>query len=497
MSGGQDKKRGSPNHTSENDVPMNAFSTASSTHSRQRVTHNPGYNSVPIQPRPESPPASSYFSGFAGPHDEPLPTPDAQAHFAYSTTLRRHNVDAVASPEFGAWQPLVSRVEEAGGWLRRVANDVRGEREDALENGWIEPAQPHRPQQETPSVKYAHLPVESALHDFQTSAADGLPSSIIPSLQALHGYNEFSVQTPEPLFIKFAKTIYESPLILLLFGSAIVSAIMGNIDDSVSITIAILIVLTGVYHYLPASASILREVFSVGFVQERRSEKSLEALNKLVPHHCHIIRDSRPHHLLANELVPGDIVAFSVGDRIPADVRLLTALELEIDESSLTGETRPAQKSTEVCSAGTGRTGETVGLADRTCIAYMGTLVRNGMLFFHIRVYNLTRYKGRGTGVVVGTGVRTEFGVIFSMMQDVRIPSEWPVCPIPGHDALVNTLGRREKDSIAVEYGRPCQEAVNCVVRCYWRYCLGWSIAASAVARDVHNWRFVSFFILF
>lgn len=64
-------------------------------------------------------------------------------------------------------------------------------------------------------------------------------------LREEHGYNEFSVSTPEPLLLKFAKTIYESPLILLLCGSATVSAIMGNIDDAVSITIAVLIVLTG------------------------------------------------------------------------------------------------------------------------------------------------------------------------------------------------------------------------------------------------------------
>lgn len=97
------------------------------------------------------------------------------------------------------------------------------------------------------------------------------------------------VSTPESLVLKFAKTIYESPLILLLFGSAVVSAIMGNVDDAISITIAILIVLTGMSHDL-----VLRCVgltcFEVGFVQERRSEKSLEALNKLVPHYCHIIR---------------------------------------------------------------------------------------------------------------------------------------------------------------------------------------------------------------
>lgn len=74
---------------------------------------------------------------------------------------------------------------------------------------------------------------------------NGLLQTDIGILRENHGYNEFSVESPEPLFIKFAKTIYESPLILLLCASATVSAIMGNIDDAVSITVAVLIVLTG------------------------------------------------------------------------------------------------------------------------------------------------------------------------------------------------------------------------------------------------------------
>ncbi|CAG8726899.1 16330_t:CDS:1, partial [Acaulospora colombiana] len=216
---------------------------------------------------------------------------------------------------------------------------------------------------------------------FQTSAEHGLPSSALPLLRDEHGYNEFSVEAPEHLVIKFIKTIYESPLNLLLLGSALVSAIMGNIDDAVSITIAILIVLT------------------VGFIQEQRSEKSLEALNKLVPHHCHLIRDGRKSHTLANELLPGDLVTFGVGDRIPADLRIIQATALEVDESSLTGETVPAAKTSSPCPTGT-----VVPLAERASIAFMGTLVRNG----------------HGSGVVIATGTQTEFGVIFSMMQDVE-----------------------------------------------------------------------------
>jgi Ca2+-transporting ATPase len=91
---------------------------------------------------------------------------------------------------------------------------------------------------------------------------------------------------------KFVDTIYESPLNLLLLGSATISAIMGNIEDAISITIAILIVLTGGlnvrYLEIPLNVDDLSRL--VGFVQERRSEESIEALNKLVPHHCHLLR---------------------------------------------------------------------------------------------------------------------------------------------------------------------------------------------------------------
>ncbi len=91
--------------------------------------------------------------------------------------------------------------------------------------------------------------------------------------------------------------------------------------------------------------------------------------------------------MLANELVPGDLVTFSTGDRIPADVRLISAVDLEIDESSLTGETTARAKNSETCQLVTmnGQAngyapaqGEPAAMADRSCIAYMGTLVRNG-----------------------------------------------------------------------------------------------------------------------
>ncbi|KAI0264186.1 hypothetical protein BC834DRAFT_924730 [Gloeopeniophorella convolvens] len=336
--------------------------------------------------RTDSPPASAYFSPSFAPGDpHPMhPAPGAQAHFAYSTTLRRHNVDGSgatpASAAFPAFESIRSAVAEEGPsrlWDRLVGL-VRGSRDGAAaaENGYA--PLPKAEDEETPAAKYASVPAEDVVAHFRTSSTHGLAAAAVPALREAHGYNEFSVAAPEPLLLKFAQTIYESPLILLLCGSAVVSAVMGNVDDAVSITVAILIVLT------------------VGFVQERRSEKSLEALNKLVPHHCHIVRDGAPHHVLANEVVPGDLVTFATGDRVPADVRLLAAADLEIDESSLTGETDARRKHPAPAP-------RAAPLAERACIAYMGTLVR----------------AGRGAGVVVATGARTEFGVVFGMVQDV------------------------------------------------------------------------------
>jgi hypothetical protein len=105
---------------------------------------------------------------------------------------------------------------------------------------------------------------------------------------------------------------------------------------------------------------------------------------------------------LASQLVPGDLVKFGIGDRIPADCRLVSAIDLEIDESNLTGENKPCRK---VVEAITGNEYTELSITERKNIAYMGTLVRNG----------------HGTGIVVGTSKETEFGVVFCMMQEVEI----------------------------------------------------------------------------
>lgn len=192
---------------------------------------------------------------------------------------------------------------------------------------------------------------------------------------------------------------------MLLLGSAAVSLVMGNADDAISIALAIIIVVT------------------VGFVQEYKSEKSLEALNKLVPNYAHLTRGpNNTHTVLATNLVPGDLVHFDVGDRIPADIRLTESVNLEIDESNLTGETEPVFKHSDaitpesVNAAAGAAAGSSssyaaassfaIPVGKRYNIAYMGTLVCGG----------------KGSGIVVGTAKETEFGAVFEMMKDVEVP---------------------------------------------------------------------------
>ncbi|OLL24667.1 Calcium-transporting ATPase 1 [Neolecta irregularis DAH-3] len=235
----------------------------------------------------------------------------------------------------------------------------------------------------SPPARLLPVPVANASARFcELSVADALaqlfadPHGLSPReaahRRAVHGANELDAPEHEGLLLRFVKQFYESSLILLLLGSAAVSLLMGNTDDALSISLAILIVTT------------------VGFVQEYRSEKSLEELNKLVPHYCSVLRGDHSIRLLANEIVPGDIIKIHVGDRIPADLRLLEAVHLQIDESNMTGENEPTEKHVNAIQSN----GEILPVTDRRNIAFMGTLVRHG----------------HGKGLVVGTGMDTELG---------------------------------------------------------------------------------------
>ncbi|XP_056122152.1 calcium-transporting ATPase type 2C member 1 [Rhinichthys klamathensis goyatoka] len=232
------------------------------------------------------------------------------------------------------------------------------------------------------SKKASELPVNEAACTLQADLQFGLTQEEVSRRRVYHGWNEFDISEDEPLWKKYISQ-FKDPLILLLLASAVISVLMRQFDDAVSITVAIIIVVT------------------VAFVQEYRSEKSLEELGKLVPPECHCVREGRLEHLLARELVPGDTVCLSVGERVPADLRLFEALDLTVDESSLTGETTPCTKtSAPQPSAANG------DITSRSNIAFMGTLVRCG----------------KAKGIVIGTGENSEFGEVFKMMQAEEAP---------------------------------------------------------------------------
>ncbi|KFY77075.1 hypothetical protein V499_03441 [Pseudogymnoascus sp. VKM F-103] len=292
---------------------------------------------------------------------------------------------------------------------------------------------------------YATLtPAETAAR-LQSSLTHGLPTSEAFRRLQDHGPNELPHAPPEPLWLRFAKQFME-PMIVLLLCSAGLSLLVGNKDDALSISIAVTIVV------------------AVAFVQEYRSEKSIEALNHLVPNHAHLIRAEQPRQqtaawsplnegvtnngmatdlqdetaveqastkVMASTLVPGDLVLFTTGDRIPADIRVTKASDLTIDESNLTGENEPVrvmadakrpvpsrspsransygynlQPATQPHPNGPEITDPDTQSSNRTNIAYMGTLVRSGY----------------GQGIVYATGGQTHFGAIAASVTETESP---------------------------------------------------------------------------
>ena len=171
---------------------------------------------------------------------------------------------------------------------------------------------------------------------------------------------------------------FKSALIGVLVAAAILSAVVGETADMV--VILAIVIING----------------ALGFLQEARAERALEALTRMLAPRAHVMRDGHPLRISAETLVPGDLVLLGSGDTVPADVRLVAATDLSVDESALTGESAAVAKALPPVPAET-------PLAERSPCAFMGTVITNG----------------HASGLVVATGMRTEFGRIAALAQSI------------------------------------------------------------------------------
>lgn len=220
------------------------------------------------------------------------------------------------------------------------------------------------------------LAISDALRITGGSIETGLTSTEAATRLARYGENLVKARAGTPGWKRFLRQ-FTAPLVLVLIAAAAVTGFLGEwVDASV---IFIVVVVNAI----------------IGFLQESKAESALEALMKMVVAEAVVRRDGKKIRVNSVELVPGDIVILTGGDRVPADIRLLETKSLQIDESSLTGESVPSSKRPDPLQA------DTV-LGDRVNMAYAGSLVT----------------AGSGTGVVWATGDRTETGRVAFLIAE-------------------------------------------------------------------------------
>ena len=217
-----------------------------------------------------------------------------------------------------------------------------------------------------------------------TDLKKGLSSDEVVKRQEKYGFNELKAAKKKTLLQRFLDQFKDFSIIILIIA-AIVSGAVGIANgEGVTDTIIIMIVV------------IVNAI--IGVSQEAKAEKSLEALQKLTDHAAKVIRNENITVIPAKELVPGDIVVLDTGDYIPADLRVIEAVNLKAQESSLTGESVPVEKNIEKIE------NNEVGIGDRVNMLFSSSLVTYG----------------RGKGIVVETGMTTEVGKIAGMINDVE-----------------------------------------------------------------------------
>ena len=225
-------------------------------------------------------------------------------------------------------------------------------------------------------VKWYQIDPIEVLEKLQTSDM-GLVSEEARRRFEHYGPNELIEKKHKSLWMMFFDQ-FKDFMILVLIAAAVVAGIIGDPADTIAI--AVIVLLNAV----------------LGFIQEYRAEKAMAALKKLSAPSATVIRDGRPGSVPAERLVPGDLVILEAGNVVPADIRLMETVQIRIDEAALTGESVPVEKDTAVLKEAD------LSIGDRKNMSYKGTMVTYG----------------RGQGLVVETGMRTELGRIAALLQE-------------------------------------------------------------------------------
>ncbi len=234
------------------------------------------------------------------------------------------------------------------------------------------------PPAEELSVTWHALSAEEVLDKLETTPLTGLTTAEVEKRQQLHGLNQLR-EKPRPSFLQLVLAQLKSFVIILLIVASIISMILGEWVDSGAILLIV----------------ILNAV--LGVIQESRAEEALAALKKMAAPDAQVIRDGKHISVPSAQLVPGDIVYLEAGNFVPADLRLLEAINMRVEEAALTGESVPVQKNATLrLEAGS-------SLGDRKNTVFMGTVISYG----------------RGHGVVTSTGMHTQLGLIANLLQSV------------------------------------------------------------------------------
>lgn len=228
-------------------------------------------------------------------------------------------------------------------------------------------------------MKFHEMDLNEVEQSLTTDFSSGLSASEARKRIKEHGYNELQEGEKQSALLLFFSQ-FKDFMVLVLLAATLISGLLGEYIDAIAII-----------------AIVISNGF-LGFFQERKAEKSLQALKELSAPQVSVLRDGKWNKIPSKEITIGDVLKFSSGDRIGADVRIIRAKSLEIEESALTGESVPAVKHHERLNA------DNPGIGDMDNTAFMGTMVT----------------RGSGMGVVVAVGMDTAMGQIANLLQNAE-----------------------------------------------------------------------------